>query len=80
MSCQKQCLLGLWRLLTQEPLLVLCRARDRWPFGLLDINNTCSVKVRGYWVSFRTYIVLIVIPFDRRVDERRICWEAEGAG
>ena len=39
--------------------LVLCRARDRWPFGLLDINNACSVKVKGYWMSFRAYIVLL---------------------
>ena len=40
--------------------LVLCRARDRWPFGLLDINNTFSVKVKGFGMSFRTYIVLTI--------------------
>ena len=40
--------------------LVLCRARDRWPFGLLDINNTFSVKVKGFGMSFRTDIVLTI--------------------
>ena len=26
-------------------------------------------------MSLRTYIVLVVIPLDRLVDERRICWK-----
>ena len=57
--CQKQCLLGLWRLLTQEPLWFLPCARSL-AFGVLDINNTFSVKVKGFGMSFRTYIVLTI--------------------